>query len=58
MIGSLRYARTRTPAGKLTNFKTGDRFVDMVIPKEPLPKNVSGDFYCIFVPQGTETDYR
>lgn len=41
MIGSLKYARARTPAGKLTNFKTGDRFVDMVIPKEPLPKKMS-----------------
>ena len=38
MLGPLKYARARTLAGKLTNFKTGDRFVDIEIPKEPLPK--------------------
>ena len=41
MIVSLKYARARTLAGKLTNLKTGDRFVDIVIPKEPLPKKLS-----------------
>ena len=41
MIGSLKYARARTPQGKLTNFKTGDRFVEIVVPPEPLPKNKS-----------------
>ena len=38
MIGSLKYVRARTPQGKLTNFKTGDRFVEIVVPPEPLPK--------------------
>ena len=32
MLGSLKYVRARTPAGKLTNFKTGDRFVDIIAP--------------------------
>lgn len=41
MIGILKYVRARTPAGKLTNFKTGDRFVDIVVPNEPLPKRRS-----------------
>ena len=38
MLGPLKYARVRTPEGQLTNFTTGDRFVDIVIPSEPLPK--------------------
>ena len=41
MIGSLKYARARTAAGKLTNFKTGDRFVDIIVPKEPLPQKLA-----------------
>ena len=41
MLGSLKYVRARTPAGKLTNFKTGDRFVDIIVPSEPLPKKKS-----------------
>lgn len=41
MTGPLKYVRARTPAGKLTNFKTGDRFVDIVIPVDPLPKKKS-----------------
>ena len=41
MIGKLKYVRARTAAGKLTNFKTGDRFVDIVVPEEPLPKKQS-----------------
>ena len=38
MLGSLKYVRARTPEGKLTNCKTGDRFVEIVVPDEPLPK--------------------
>ena len=38
MQGPLKYVRARTPQGKLTNFKTGVRFVDSVVPSEPLPK--------------------
>lgn len=38
MLVQLKYVRARTPEGKLTNFKTGDRFVDIVTPDEPLPK--------------------
>ena len=38
MLGNLKYCRARTPEGKLTNFKTGDRFVEIVVPEEPLPK--------------------
>ena len=38
MLGNLKYCRARTPEGKLTNFKTGDRFVEIVVPDEPLPK--------------------
>ena len=41
MIGKLKYVRARTAAGKLTNFKTGDRFVDIVVPEEPLPRKQS-----------------
>ena len=41
MIGSLKYARARTAAGKLTNFKTGDRFVDIIVPKKPLPQKLA-----------------
>ena len=37
MIGSLKYVRARTLQDKLTNFKTGDRFVEIVVPPEPLP---------------------
>ena len=36
--GPLKCVRARTPQGKLTNFKIGDRFVDIVVPSEPLPK--------------------
>ena len=38
MVNTLIDARARDPDGKLTNFKTGDRFVDIVVPVEPLPK--------------------
>lgn len=38
MVGPLKYARARTAAGKLTNFKTGDRFVDIIVPDVPLPQ--------------------
>ena len=37
-LGILKYVRARVPDGQLTNFKTGDRFVDIVVPPEPLPK--------------------
>ena len=40
-LGPMKYARARTPAGKLTNFKTGDRFVDIELPTTPLPKKLS-----------------
>lgn len=36
MTGPLKYVRARTKEGKLTNFKTGDRFIDIVVPQEPL----------------------
>ena len=38
MLSELKYARARTPQGQLTNFKTGDRFVEIVVPTDPLPK--------------------
>ena len=38
MLSELKYSRTRTPQGQLTNFKTGDRFVKIVVPTDPLPK--------------------
>ena len=41
MLGPLKYARARTPGGQLTNFKTGDRFVEIKVPNEPLPKKKS-----------------
>ena len=40
-ISSLKYARARTAAGKLYNFKTGDRFVNIIVPKEPLPQKLA-----------------
>ena len=41
MVNTMKDARARDPDGKLTNFKTGDRFVDMVVPDDPLPKKLS-----------------
>ena len=38
LVNSMKYSRARDPDGKLTNFKTGDRFVDILVPDEPLPK--------------------
>ena len=38
MLGNLKYCRARNDQGKLTNFKTGDRFVEIIVPEEPLPK--------------------
>ena len=47
MIGELKYCRARNEQGKLTNFKTGDRFVEIVVPDEPLPKRKGmGVFYA------------
>lgn len=40
LLGPIKYVRARTKEGKLTNFKTGDRFVDIITPKEPLPKKI------------------
>ena len=40
MANGLKYSRARDPNGKLTNFKTGDRFVDIIVPEEPLPKRL------------------
>ena len=57
MLGNLKYVRARTSAGKLTNFKTGDRFVDIVVSPEPLPKKkIYGTVYCLFVSQRAGTD--
>ena len=39
LLGPLKYARVRTPTGKLTNFKTGDRSADKELPAPSLPKN-------------------
>ena len=45
--GPLKYSRARTPDNKLTNFKTGDRFADIMIPHEPLPKKLEiGGFHA------------
>ena len=41
LVNSMKYSRARDPDGKLTNFKTGDRFVDILVPDEPLPKKLS-----------------
>ena len=40
MVNSMKYSRARDPNGKLTNFKTGDRFVDIIVPDDPLPKKL------------------
>ena len=40
MVSPIKYVRARTKEGKLTNFKIGDRFVDVVNPSEPQPKKV------------------
>ena len=32
MLGSLKYVRARNKSGQLTNFKTGDRFADIIVP--------------------------
>ena len=40
MVNTMKEARARDPQGKLTNFKTGDRFVDIVVPDEPLQKKL------------------
>ena len=40
MANGLKYSRARDPDGKLTYFKTGDRFVDIIVPEEPLPKRL------------------
>ena len=44
MLGSLKYVRARTPEGKLTNFKTGDRFVEIVVPDEPFQRRKQWGF--------------
>ena len=36
----MKYARATKLAGKLTNFKTGDRFADTELPATPLPKKI------------------
>ena len=41
MVNQMKYSRARDPKGKLTNFKTGDRFVDIIVPDEALPKKMS-----------------
>ena len=43
-LGPIKYVRARTKEEKLTNFKTGDRFVDIITPKEPLPKKLEWVF--------------
>ena len=59
MLGILKYARARTPQGHLTNFKTGNRFVEIVVPSEPLPKKKRHwDFYSIALPQRAKTKDR
>ena len=40
MAYGLKYTRARDPDGKLTNFKTGDWFVDIIVPEEPLTKRL------------------
>ena len=40
MANGLKNSRAREPNGKLTNFKTGDKFVDIIVPEEPLPKRL------------------
>ena len=56
-MNSMKYSRARDPDGKLTNFKTGDRFVDILVPDEPLPKKktVSWYLHSVLISQGTET---
>ena len=41
MVNQMEYSRARDPNGKLTNFKTGDKFVDFIVPDEALPKKLS-----------------
>ena len=52
MVSPIKYVRARTKEGKLTNFKTGDRFVDVVIPSEPLPKKGTNRYLeCLYISQ-------
>ena len=41
MASPIKYVRARIKEGKLTNFKTGGRFVDVVIPSEPYQKGTN-----------------
>ena len=50
MISTLKYVRARNPAGKLTNFKTSDRFAEIVLPDEPLPqKKANWYIHCFYL---------
>ena len=40
MVSPIKYVRARTKEGKLTNFKTGGRFVDVVFFLNPCQKKV------------------
>ena len=40
MVNTMKVAIARDPDGKLKKIKTGDRFVDMVVPDDPLPKKL------------------
>ena len=49
MVNPMKYSRARDPKGKLTNFKTGDRFVDIVVPDDALPKQMSVGAFTAFL---------
>ena len=50
MQGPLKYVRARTPQGKLTNFKTGVRFVDIVVPFRAIAqKETNGSLHCFLL---------
>ena len=51
MISTLKYVRARNLAGKLTNFKTSDRFAEIVLPHDPLPqKKANWYIHCFCLP--------
>ena len=49
MVNPMKYSKARDPKAKLTNFKTDDRFVDIVVPDDALPKQLSVGAFTAFL---------
>ena len=47
ILGSWKNVRARNKEGKLTNFKTGDRFVDIIATRAITQEKVHGPVYCL-----------